>query len=321
MSRERRPQLDKGRVRSLSPNRVPCSVQADRVQFPAIPMAHDHLSIVGQIADTSGVAALQALSMTSMGALALLALSAPALAQELCAGYGPQTPRDISQTDGLNQPLFTLAPDASEMNLCNIHAHLGAEHKGPGFSVAKSSDARDGYVCNEASTLTPAELEEFAEEVEVFENVKPGDTVEVHWVYTSCDVAPGPGLAACASTACTNPELRVEAQVFLVVNNSKALDFTDFAYEGNIVDGRHQAKSLPTETGDPVVFAGSTTGEAYSHQICSPLAATWSVRPACAKLDIGSLQRWSEGKLVFAETEAHAVRELVTAPELLAPIE
>lgn len=259
--------------------------------------------------------------MSSMGALALLALSAPASAQEMCEGYGPQTPRDISQTHGLNRALFTLAPAATRMNLCNIHAHLGAEHKGPGFSVAKSDDARDGYVCNEAAGLTAAELEEPAGEVEVFENVRPGDTIEVHWVYTSCDVAPGPGLAACTSTACTNPELRVEAQVFLVVNDPEAMDFTDFAYDGTVVDGLHQAKALPAGTGEPVVFAGSTTGDAYSHQICSPLAATWSVRPACAKLDIGSLQRWSESNPVFAETEAHAVRELVTAPELLAPIE
>lgn len=251
----------------------------------------------------------------------LMQLASPALAQELCTGFGPQTPRDISQTGGENALLFTLAPDATGMNLCNVHAHLGAEHKGPGFSVEKSADARDGYVCNEAADLSEAELQPPSDAVEVFENVMPGDTIEVHWVHTSCDVAPGPGLAACSSTSCANPELRVETQVFLVVNDPDAMDFTDFAYGGHVVDGRHQAKALPTETGDPVVFAGSTTGESFSSSICSPLAVTWSVRPECAKLDIGSLQKWSESDPVFAEHEARGVRELVVDAELLAPIE
>lgn len=212
-------------------------------------------------------------------------------------------------------------PGCDRKNLCNIHAHLGAEHKGPGFSVEKSADARDGYVCNEAADLSEAELKPPAEAVEVFENVMPGDTIEVHWVHTSCDEAPGPGLAACSSTACANPELRVETQVFLVVNDPEAMDLTEFAYDGHMVDGRHQAKALPTETGEPVVFAGSTMGGTYSSSIGSPLAVTWSVRPECTKLDIGSLQKWSDGDPVFAEREAHDVRALVTAPELLAPIE
>ena len=48
---------------------------------------------------------------------------------------------------------------------------------------------------------------------------------------------------------------------------------------------------------------------------------TWNVRPACARLDINSLHRWAENGNVFNETHSHGVRQLVTAPELLAPIE
>jgi hypothetical protein len=91
-----------------------------------------------------------------------------------------------------------------------------------------------------------------------FHGVKPGDTIEVHWVYSSCDVAPGPGLGACLSKACANPQLRVEAQAFLLVNDPKALNFNDFNYRGNRVNELHQAKALPGGTGAPVVFAGST---------------------------------------------------------------
>lgn len=139
-------------------------------------------------------------------------------------------------------------------------------------------------------------------------------------MHTSCDVTPGEGLGSCLSESCANPQLRVEAQTFLVVNDPEALDFNDFGYEGNIVNGLHQPKSLPTGTGNPVVFAGSTTGQSYTQAVCSPLQVTWSVRPQCAKADISSLHAWVENGNVFNETESHGIRQLVTAPELLAPI-
>jgi hypothetical protein len=43
------------------------------------------------------------------------------------------------------------------------------------------------------------------------------------------------------------------------------------------------------------------------------------VRPACAKIDIHSLDKWCEGN-VFKEDHAHGIRQLVTAPELLSRI-
>lgn len=151
--------------------------------------------------------------------------------------------------------------------------------------------------------------------------MKPGDTIEVHWVHTSCEATPGEGLGACVPESCENPLLRVEAQVFLVVNDANALDFTSMAYGGNVVNGLHQAKSIPSDTGAPVLFRGSTTGPSYDQSKCSPAQVTWSVRPQCAKLDINSLHRWAESGNVFKETKSHGVRQLVTAPELLSPIE
>lgn len=56
-----------------------------------------------------------------------------ATAAGICTGFGPQTPRDITSIAGKNKRLFTLAPSATELNLCNIHTHTNAEHKGPGF--------------------------------------------------------------------------------------------------------------------------------------------------------------------------------------------
>ncbi len=251
---------------------------------------------------------------------AIVACSWQVAAEDICQGFGPQTPRDISSVAGSNPRVFNSAPSASEMNLCNIHTHTNAEHKGPDFSVFAGKGEHGGYKCNGTDGLTAVELEDPAGGHGAFHGIKPGDTIEVHWVYSSCDVAPGEGLGACLSDKCANPQLRVEAQVFLVVNDPNALDFAAFAYDGNIVGGLHQPKSLPSGTGTPVNFAGSTTGPKYTQSVCSPLQVTWNVRPECTKVDVSSLYKWAKDGNVFKEDHSHGVRQLVTAAELLAPI-
>ena len=237
---------------------------------------------------------------------------------ELCVDMGPQTPRDIASLAGLNTVTFPFAPPASEMNLCNIHTHTNAEHSGPGFSVFVSDAEDGGYACNETSDLSEADL---APAEGAYEGVAPGDTIEVHWVHTTCAATPGEGLGACVPENCTDPLLRVEAQVFLVVNDPDALDFTAMAYGGNMVGDLHQAMMIPATTGEPVLFRGSTTGPSYDQSTCSPAQVTWNVRPQCARLDINSLHRWAEQGNVFNESHSHGVRQLVTALELLSPIE
>ena len=238
---------------------------------------------------------------------------------DLCVGMGPQTPRDISLVSGLNLASFPMAGSSEGMNLCNIHTHTNAEHKGPGFSVFVDDSDYGGYACNDSSKLSEAEL--VTPDDMAFGKVKAGDTIEVHWVHTSCDITPGEGLGSCLSDACTDPLLRVEAQTFLVVNNPNEASFMDFAYVGEKQSGFHQAKTLPTGTGEPVVFRGSTTGPSYDQKTCSPMKVTWSVRPQCMKVDINSLNEWAESGNVFKEKKSHGVRQLVTAPELLSPIE
>jgi len=241
---------------------------------------------------------------------------------DLCVTMGPQTPRDIASVSGKNLMDFAMAPASSEMNLCNIHTHTNAEHKGPGFSVFVNDSDYGGYACNDAKDLTAAELKDPADGNGAFGKVKPGDTIEVHWVHTSCDVAPGEGLGSCLSETCTDPLLRVEAQVFLVVNDpANALDFTTMDYKGKSASGLHQPGMIPSDTGTPVVFRGSTTGPSYDQSTCSPMKVTWSVRPSCARVDISSLHKWAEQGNVFNEKKSHGVRQLVTAPELLSPIQ
>ena len=239
--------------------------------------------------------------------------------QKLCQGFGPQTPRDISNEDGKNKVIFPEAPKYTKMNLCNIHSHKNAEHKGPGFSVFVDNGEHGGYACNGTSELTEAELVDTFEGKGAYKGVKPGDTIEVHWVHSSCDVSPGEGLGACLSESCANPSLRVETQVFLLVNDEDALNFKDFDYAGVSEKGYHQAKALPKKTGRPIEFLGSTTGPQFTQETCSPLQVTWSVRPRCAKLNIASLHEWAEDS-AFKDAQAQGVRQLVTAPELLSPI-
>ena len=236
---------------------------------------------------------------------------------DICVGYGPQTPRDIDSTVGTNPSVFSLAPDSSEMNLCNIHFHNNAEHKAADFSIFGGEGDYAGYQCNIAQNLPAAQLAAPAGGA-VCNGMMPGDTIEVHWVHTSCDVAPGAGLGSCLSDSCANPNLRVETQVFTLVNDSSAMDFADFDYAG-IRGGYHQANSIPSGTGEPVEFLGSTTGPSYSEQTCSPIQATWSVRPTCALLDINTLGAWCEAN-DFEEDHAHGVRKLVVNPALLSEI-
>ncbi len=239
---------------------------------------------------------------------------------EACEGFGPQTPRDIDNKAGENKRIFALAPDYPQLNLCNIHFHTHAEHKAKDFSIYAGTGEHGhggGYQCNMSTALSRSEL--IMPKSNYCKGVKPGDTIEVHWVYSSCDIKPGKGLSSCLSEECKNPDLRVETQVFTVVNNSNAFNFNHFNHGGHKVNGYYQAKSLPTNTGTPVVFAGSTTGVKYTEQTCSPLQVTWSVRPQCAKIDINSLSQWCKGN-VFKEDHAHGVRSLVTNPQLLSEI-
>ena len=250
-------------------------------------------------------------------ALVLVLVSTNVEASDVCMGYGPQTPRDIDNRAGENKSIISMAPNYTEMNLCNIHFHVNAEHKAKDFSIYAGDGVNGlggGYQCNDSASLTKAELK--APQTIFCNDVKPGDTIEVHWVYTSCDVKPGKSLGSCLSDGCANPNLRVEAQVFTVVNDSSALNFMDFVYDDNMVNGYHQAKALPTNTGKPVEFAGSTTGPKYTEQKCSPLLVSWSVRPKCAKVDINSLSEWCKNN-VFEENHAHGVRKLVTNTTLL----
>lgn len=238
------------------------------------------------------------------------------------AGYGPQSPRNIDDLGGANMRAFAEAPAYTEMNLCNIHFHKNAEHMGGDFTVYAGNGDGHGYGTGfrYAGELTEAELAPIDMVIGDVGHgsLEPGDTIEVHYVYSTAMVAPGPTLGACLSEAIANPQLRVETQVYVLVNDDSALDFVELTRH-EVVNGLHQAVSIPTDTGEPVRYDGSTTGPTYN-EIPSSWQVTWSVRPRVARVNVMTVATWFEDN-VFDEDHAHGVRNLVVNPDLLAPIQ
>jgi hypothetical protein len=236
-------------------------------------------------------------------------------------GFGPQSPRDITATGGSNKVSFATAPVYTKMNLCNIHFHKNAEHKGPEFNRYAGNGDGHGFETGflYSGTLSPAELKPLGYPACASEHgeLKPGDTIELHYVHSTAAVKPGPTLGACLSDAVKNPQLRVEAQVMVLVNDTRALDF-GFLTDFGIINGFHQAINIPANTGTPIAYAGSTTGPSFNEQ-GSPLQVSWNVRPKVVKVNLHSLASWCKQN-AFKEDHAHGVRNLVTAPELLSPI-
>ncbi|MBU0675833.1 MAG: cadmium carbonic anhydrase [Proteobacteria bacterium] len=223
-----------------------------------------------------------------------------------CVGSGPQAPRDIDNMAGTNPVFLSDAPAISEMNLCNVHFHRNAEHKAAAYSTYVEDGSNSGWACQEPAV---GHIGKDHVEYNGCQGISEGDTIEVHWVYTTCDtksagVKPiGAGLEACMTTTCSNPELRVAAQVFVLQKNSE-LKFSD----------------APQKHNDPIVtYSGSTTGTSFSNNHCSPFQVTWDVKTTCETLDIDNFSIWCSNNK-YNDNHAHGVRELVISEKLLSII-
>ena len=237
--------------------------------------------------------------------------------------FGPQSPRDIDSFTGKNTVVFPVAPAYTSMNLCNIHFHKGAEHKGGQFTKYAGNGDGNGYHTGflYSGNLTKAELapvgdQEFCPSKKNG-SLHPGDTIEAHYVFSSGQVEPGATLYACLDESTENLLVRVETQVYVLVNDVNASDFIELTKHDK-VNGLHQALNIPNDTGTPVQYAGSTTGPQYNDE-ASPFQVTWNVRPEVVKVNIASVGKWCEGN-AFDEDHAHGVRNLIINPELLSPI-
>ena len=236
-------------------------------------------------------------------------------------GFGPQSPRDIDDLYGESPILFTAELSSEEMNLCNIHFHENAEHKGGEFTEYAGNGDGHGYESGYqyVGSLTDSELAATGEEICPSDHgsLMPGATIEVHYVHSTSQVDPGPTLGACLNDSISNTQLKVEAQVYVLVNDPSALDFANLTAHDKAT-GKHQALNIPSDTGIPIAYTGSTTGPGYNEE-GSPFQVSWSVRPQVAKVNIASVGAWCKGN-VFEEDHAHGVRNLVQNAKLLSTI-
>ncbi len=252
----------------------------------------------------------------------VIAAQRAALAESTAgAGFGPQSPRDLETLEGNNDLFFNDAPAYQQMNLCNIHFHENAEHRGGQFTTyagnGNGKGADTGFVYD--GDLTEAELAPYGNVVGAgdYGDLAPGDTIELHYVHTTAKITPGPTLGACLSDNIMNPQLRVETQVYVLVNDDSAPDFVELT-KVEEVNGFHQAVNIPSDTGTPIFYDGSTTGPSFNEK-ASPLQVSWSVRPEVMKVSISSVEAWL-GDNIFDEKYAHGVRNLVTNPNLISTI-
>lgn len=202
----------------------------------------------------------------------LLASCAAQKAAVESAACGPQSPRDISVAGGKNE---LPVPGGETPNLCNIHFHRPFEHAG--FVMPAGVEPTEAAVCHD---------------------VKNGDKIEAHWVYTSCPLPAEPkhGLANCV---CDRPDmvLRVIAGVYIV--NDEGGEFTQ-----------------PTE--NLAKFAGSTTGTKYTNEVCSPARVNWEVSREVTYLKRDALGAFCSDN-PYNEDHPHGVRELVVREDWLSP--
>lgn len=249
------------------------------------------------------------------------------LANSLTGNEGSQSPRDIDSLTGNNTKVTVTAEPFTNMNLCDIHFHKGTEHKGGEFTKYAGNGNGEGYGTgyeyNYSDQLTPEELAPYTFKEQSEHNpLYPGDTIEVHYVYSDNEEAYlGNGLGTCFGNVAegTQPSLRVEAEVYVLVNDNTAQDFNILNKITTEANGFHQAANIPDPSGTTAVhYEGSTTGPGYDETV-SPYQVSWTVHTHVTKVNIGTVETWLEHN-DFNETHAHGVRNLVLNPELLSPI-
>ncbi len=238
------------------------------------------------------------------------------------AGFGPQSPRNLNDPLGMNRRIFGTAPAVTDMTLCDIHFHENAEHQGGQFTTYAGNGDGHGFGTGYKydGSLTGSELQPFAGRLgeSGHGDLVPGDTIEIHFVYSTAKATLGNGLGTCFNETISNPQLRVESVVGVLVNDVNAASFLELT-RIEVIGGLNQLPNLPADLGTSVIYAGSTTGPGYNEE-ASPYQVTWSVRPNVLKIDINTVAVWLADN-PFEETHAHGVRNLVTNPDLLSQID
>ena len=101
-----------------------------------------------------------------------------------------------SQTVTAAASALAASDQVSDSVISDQRAKLAAGTQGKGYGPHAPRDIDD--ISGNNTQLFAASQSE----------LQPGDTIEVHYVYTTAQVTPGPTLGACLSDAIQNPQLR-----------------------------------------------------------------------------------------------------------------
>lgn len=267
------------------------------------------------------------------------------VSRPLCKNAEVQAPRDLQTgATGKKKAKQALLNDAQAHKLpqTNIHFHLGAEHRSdeynlgadselfdrgmgqafpvappnvPGQSIPPAHSVRPGWMCP-ISGYTPAQLSNDYEWKCCLGEMHIGKSYEVHYVHSNAapgtDMNPviGDGLAVAAGAArgLLNPQVVVEAMVYTIVNdNDAAYTFDDLVHGWDIAGLDNSSR---------VMYAGSTTGNSFNNEVCSPFTVSWHVDKKCHAVSAKSFDemccemRDTYGQ--FADLQPHASRLLLS---------
>ena len=188
-------------------------------------------------------------------AVASIAATAASPSPLACAMAGVQAPRDLTSTnDGSGNPVYAAglrnskmatlsSAESSQLELTNVHFHLGAEHKSNFFKDTTATTAwsattgrrspssdkapRPGFMCAPADNgwnLTASQLTAYS--FKYCEGIAVGKTFELHYVHSSAGHSGGSwndglGVAAGFSErSIRNPMIVVNALVVHVINDA-----------------------------------------------------------------------------------------------------
>jgi hypothetical protein len=249
-------------------------------------MARSRAMLVSSV--VAGVCSLAALSgcATAGGSRAGEEVAATSVPAGPC---GPQSPRDLALAGGVNE--IPVPGDGTRPpRLCNVHFHRPAEHTGIAACPRVEEPPSVG-VCGGHGEPP----------------VRPGDEVEVHWVYTSCPPPPErrPGLDNCT---CEAPVLMVIGQEYVVAPDGTAG-----------ADG-----ALDEPAAGLARYGGSTTGPGFSggkpgdDRPCSPARVQWAMARQCRELAVAALGAWCAGN-EWGEDHAHGIRPVIGREDWLSP--
>jgi hypothetical protein len=233
-----------------------------------------------------------------------------------CSDAGTQSPADVSEgalASGASiLPTNAILRNVSLMTLANVHYHSPAEHRSQGeFSTPNASES--GFACDDASDATGTarvvatngdDVSDARYAFSFCQDVAVGDTIELHWVYSTGAARTGvsDGLSGAFATQ-NNPYVVVRAQVFKITNNPSD-DVADLLVSWNT-----------TLVSDAVRYVGSTTGDKYDNvDRCSPFLVIWHVDRECHRVSARSLDemcRVMKDNGLSDDLKAHAARQLV----------